>query len=95
VTREGQQAGQQAFVLSQTHAPVRFTAIPQGSQPLRVVAGQAIAEGFRGPSGSGSEIAYLRWRRDDVTYEIDAVLTSWLTEGDLRAIAAALMEEQR
>jgi len=80
-----------AFVLSQTRAPALFSAIPQGSRRIRVNAGRGVADGFIGPSGSGVEIAYLRWRLDDVTYELDATLRSWLTEEDVRAIAAALM----
>jgi hypothetical protein len=87
VTRDAETA----FVLSQTRALVPFSAVPQGSRRIRVNAGRGVAEGFAGPSGSGVEIAYLRWRLDGVTYELDATLRSWLTEEDVRAIAGALM----
>jgi hypothetical protein len=84
--------GEAAFVLSETRALVPFSAIPQGSRRIRVAAGRGVADGFAGPSGSGTDIAYLRWRLDDVTYELDATLRSWLTEADVRALAAGLME---
>jgi hypothetical protein len=89
VTRDAQPA----FVLSQTRAPLPFSAVPQGSKRLRVAAGRGVAEGFVGPSGTGKDIMYLRWRLDDVTHELGATLGRSLTESEVRAIAAALMEQ--
>jgi hypothetical protein len=85
--------GREAFVLSQTRAAIPFSAIPQGSRRIRVTAGRGVADGFAGPSGSGADILYLRWRLDGVTHELAATLASWLTESEVRAIAAALMEQ--
>ena len=84
--------GERAFILSQTRALLPFTQIPQGTHRLRVAAGDAVADGFAGPSGSGPEIAYLRWRTAGVTFELAADLHPWQTERDLQAVAAALME---
>ena len=80
-----------AFVLSQTEAPVPFRAIPLGSHWLRVDAGGLLAEGFAGPAGTGDDIAYLRWRRGGVTFELAATLRPWLTERDVQDLAAGLM----
>jgi hypothetical protein len=84
---------QPAFVLSETRAPLRFSAVPQGSKRIRVTAGRGVAEGFVGPSGTGKDVVYLRWRLDEVTHELAAILGPALTEPDVRAIAAALMEQ--
>jgi hypothetical protein len=84
---------QDAFVLSQTRAVVPFSAVPQGSERIRVTAGRGVAEGFVGPSGTGKDIVYLRWRLNDVTREFAATLGPSLTESEVRAIAAALMEQ--
>ena len=48
--------------------------------------------GFAGPAGTGDDIAYLRWRSDDVTYELHAALRPWLTEQDIVSLAVALIE---
>ena len=84
--------GEHAFVLSQTEATVPFLAIPLGSHRLQVEADGRHAEGFAGPSGAGVDIAYLRWRRDGVTFELAATLHPWLTERDVQDIAAGMME---
>ncbi len=84
--------GDHAFVLSQTEATVRFLAIPLGSHRLRVEVDGRFAEGFAGPAGTGVDIAYLRWRRDGVTFELAATLHPWLTERDVQDLAAGLME---
>ena len=86
--------GRHAFTLSQTRAVVSFRAIPTGSHWLRVSAGGVTAEGFAGPTGAGVDLAYLRWRRDGVTFELQATLGSRLTEEDVQEIAAALMESR-
>ena len=86
-----QRAGTHAFTLSQTRALVPFRAIPLGSHWLRVQAGDLTAEGFAGPTGAGVELAYLRWRRDGVTFELLATLHRRLTEQDVQDLAEALM----
>ena len=86
-----ERSGERAYVLSETRAPVTFTQIPQSTHRLRVAAGEVVAEGFAGPSGSGGETAYLRWRIDGVTYELDATLGRALKETDVRQIAMAFM----
>lgn len=84
--------GRHAFTLSQTRAVVAFRAIPTGSHWLRVSAGGLSAEGFAGPTGAGVDLAYLRWRGDDVTFELQATLGPRLSEEDVREIAGALMQ---
>lgn len=84
--------GEHAFVLSQTEATVPFLAIPLGSHRLQVEVDGRHAEGFAGPSGAGVDIAYLRWRRDGVTFELAATLHPWLTERDVQDLAAGMME---
>ena len=84
--------GRHAFTLSQTRAVVAFRAIPTGSHWLRVAAGGVTAEGFAGPTGAGVDLAYLRWRRDGVTFELQATLGSRLAEEDVQEIVAALLE---
>ena len=84
--------GRHAFTLSQTRAVVAFRAIPTGSHWLRVSAGGLSAEGFAGPTGAGVDLAYLRWRRDGVTFELQATLGTRLTEQGVQELAAALME---
>lgn len=83
--------GERAFILSQRRAPLPFTQIPQGAHRLRVTAANAVADGFAGPSGSGPELAYLRWRTAGITFELAADLHPWQTERDVQATAAALM----
>ncbi len=83
--------GRHAFTLSQTRAVVSFRAIPTGSHWLRVSAAGVTAEGFAGPTGAGVDLAYLRWRRDGVTFELQATLGRRLTERDVHDIAAELM----
>ena len=84
--------GGHAFTLSQTRAVVSFRAIPTGSHWLRVSAGGVTAEGFAGPTGAGVDLAYLRWRRDGVTFELQATLGPRLTEQDTQEIAEELMQ---
>ena len=84
--------GNHAFTFSQTRAVVPFRAIPTGSHWLRVSAGGLSAEGFAGPTGAGVDLAYLRWRRDGVTFELQATLGRRLTEDDVQEIASALMQ---
>ena len=84
--------GDHAFLLSQTQATVPFLAIPLGSHRLQVEVDGRFAEGFAGPAGTGDDIAYLRWRRDGVTFELAATLHPWLTERDVQELAAGLME---
>ena len=86
-----QRAGSHAFTLSQTRALVSFRAIPLGSHWLRVSAGDVSAEGFAGPTGAGVDLAYLRWRRDGVTFELLATLHRRLTEQDIQDLAEVLM----
>lgn len=83
--------GRHAFTLSQTRAVVSFRAIPTGSHWLRVSAGGLSAEGFAGPTGAGVDLAYLRWRRDGVSFELQATLGPRLTEQGVQDIAAELM----
>ena len=83
--------GEHGFLLSQTEATVPFLAIPLGSHRLQVEVDGRYAEGFAGPSGAGVDIAYLRWRRDGVTFELAATLRPWLTERDVQEIAAGMM----
>ena len=83
--------GEPAFLFSQTRALVPFSQIPQGTHRLRVTSGAITADGFAGPSGSGREIAYLRWRSSEVTSELSATLHGWLTEGDIKELAAGLI----
>lgn len=85
--------GTDAFILSQTRAPQPFSAIPQGTHRLRVEAGEVVAAGFAGPSGGGSDLAYLRWRVSDVTFELAATLGPALTERDVQAIARAMIAQ--
>ena len=84
--------GEHGFLLSQTEATVPFLAIPLGSHRLQVEVDGRYAEGFAGPSGAGVDIAYLRWRRDGVTFELAVTLRPWLTERDVQEIAAGMME---
>ena len=86
-----QRAGSHAFTLSQTRALVPFRAIPLGSHWLRAQVGELSAEGFAGPTGSGVDLVYLRWRRDGVTFELLATLHRRLTEQDVQELAKALM----
>ncbi len=86
-----QRADSHAFTLSQTRALVPFRAIPLGSHWLRAQVGELAAEGFAGPTGAGVELAYLRWRRDGVTFELLATLHRRLTEQDVQDLAEALM----
>ena len=83
--------GERSYILSETRAAVTSTQIPQGTRRLSVSVGAVSAEGFTGSSGSGGEMAYLRWRTDGVTYELDASLGRALDEADVRQIARALM----
>ena len=64
--------GERGFILSATPAEVPFSAIPQGTHRLVAGADAVTAAGFAGPSGSGEEIAYLRWRIDGISYELAA-----------------------
>jgi hypothetical protein len=81
-------------MLSQTRAGLRFSAIPQGTHRIQFATDGVIAEGFAGPTGTGVETAYLRWRTAEVTYELTATLGTWLSEADLRSIAAALIRNR-
>ena len=83
---------ERGFIFSETRAVMPFTAIPRGTHWLTVSAGGITASGFAGPSGSGDDIAYLRWRADGVTRELAVTLRSWLDEGDVATIAIALIE---
>lgn len=83
--------GERSYVFSGTRAAIGSSQIPQGTRRFSVSAGPAVAEGFIGPAGGGGEMAYLRWRTDGVTYELDASLGRALDEADVRQIATALM----
>lgn len=85
-------SGSTAFTFSQTTAEVPFSAIPQGTHRLRVQSGSALAEGFAGPSGTGSNIAYLRWRDDPFTFELSAVLSTWQTENSIVRLVRGMMD---
>ncbi len=89
-----ERGGEDAFLLSQTRALVPFSAIPQGTHRLRASAAGVTASGFAGPSGSGVDLAYLRWRMSGVTFELAATLRPWLAERDVQAIAEALIRQQ-
>jgi hypothetical protein len=84
--------GDVAFTLSETRARMPFTAIPQGTRRVTVEREDVLAEGFTGPSGSGSEISYLRWRIGEVTYELSATLEHWQTLADVQFVAGAMIE---
>ena len=88
-----ERGGDDAFILSETHALIPFSAIPQGAHRLRASGGSVTASGFAGPSGSGSDLAYLRWRSGGVTFELAATLNPWLTERGVQAIAEALIQQ--
>ncbi len=83
--------GERSYVLSETRAAITSSQVPQGTRRFNVLAGSVVAEGFAGASGSGGEMAYLRWRTDGVTYELDATLGRALDEADVRQITTALM----
>jgi len=86
--------GSRVYLLSHTRAEVRSSAIPLSSHHLRVVLDDdptVEAAGFAGPAGTGEDIAYLRWRRNDVTTELLATLSPTFTEADVTRIARALM----
>lgn len=83
--------GGRAYVFSQTRALITSSQIPQSTHRVRVSSGATTAEGFSGATGSGGESTYLRWRINEVTYELDATLGRLLTEAEVRDIAAALM----
>lgn len=83
--------GEKAFLFSQTRAGMPFSAIPLSTHRIRVTVGSVVAEGFAGPSGTGVDTAYLRWRADEVTFELDATLGPGLSESALRVLAAGLM----
>lgn len=86
-------AGDDVFILSETRAAQPFSAIPQGTHRVRAMALGVGATGFAGPSGSGAEIVYLRWRVAGVTFELAGTLSPWLTERDVQAIAEALIAQ--
>jgi hypothetical protein len=85
-------SGTPAFIFSQTTAEIPFSAIPQGTHRLRVQAGSILAEGFAGPSGTGSDTAYLRWRDESFTFELSAVLSAWQRESNIVSLARGLMK---
>lgn len=83
--------GQEAFVWSETRDMVPFTAIPAGTHHLTLAVGDIVARGFAGPSGTGVDTAYIRWRSGGITYELAATLRPWLTEAEVRDLADGLM----
>jgi hypothetical protein len=85
-----QRHGERAFVLSQTRAEMRFTAIPQGTHRLRVAAPGVVTDGFAGPSGTGTDSAF-RWRVDGITFELDALLGRRLSGREFRQLAEGMM----
>jgi hypothetical protein len=89
VTRDGDDV----FILSETRAAQPFSAIPQGTHRLQAMALGVVATGFAGPSGSGTEIVYLRWRVEGVTFELAGTLSPWLRERDVQTIAEALIAQ--
>lgn len=84
-------AGERGYVFSQTAAVLAFTRIPPQTHRIEASEGSVTASGFAGPAGTGDDIAYLRWRSDDVTYELHATLRLWLTEQDIVLLAKALI----
>lgn len=85
--------GQEAFVWSQTRDMVPFTAIPAGTHHLTLNVDEIVARGFAGPSGDGTDTAYIRWRSGaGVTYELAATLRPWLTESAVLDLAEGLMK---
>jgi hypothetical protein len=91
VAGRGGGAGGGSLALSRTRAELPFRAIPQGSRHLRVAGLAASAEGFVGPSGSGGDYAYLRWRHAGLTSELSASLGGRVTLRELEQVAAALL----
>ncbi len=84
--------GERGYVFSQTAAVLAFTRIPPQTHRVEASADGVTVSGFAGPAGTGDDIAYLRWRSDDVTYELHAALRPWLTEQDIVSLAVALIE---
>ncbi|MCC6238096.1 MAG: hypothetical protein IT299_11065 [Dehalococcoidia bacterium] len=84
-------SGNEAFILSETRALQPFSAIPQSTHRLEAKADGVLAAGFAGPSGSGSDLAYLRWRVEGLTFELAGTLSPSLTERDIQAIGEALI----
>ena len=95
VTFVVERRGSRAFLLSETRAVVPFSQIPQGTSRFRVSDGDVVADGFIGPSGSGEEIAYLRWRVAGVTHELAATVQPWQGQREIARVAEALMERAR
>lgn len=91
VTFVVERSGRRAFLLSQTRALLPFSAIPQGSRRIGFDRAGVTAAGFAGPSGSGQEISYLRWRTDGVTFELSADLGRGQTVTEVERIAGVLM----
>lgn len=89
VTRDGDDV----FILSETRALQPFSAIPQGTHRLQAAALGVVATGFAGPSGSGTEIVYLRWRVEGVTFEFAGTLSPWLREREVQTIAESLIAQ--
>jgi len=83
--------GEEAYQLSETRDLMPFSAIPAGTQHVQVTVGDVTARGFSGPSQDGYDFAYVRWRIDEVTYELSARIRPWLTEADVRRIVAEQM----
>lgn len=84
--------GSRAFVFGQSHAMLAFAAIPEGTRWIRPdeLGAEADIRGFVGPSGSGGDIAYLRWRREGVSSELSASLGPSFTYADLLRLARAM-----
>lgn len=83
--------GREAFVWSQTRDQVPFSAIPAGTHVVTVAVGETVARGFAGPSGTGADTAYVRWRDAEITYELSATLRPWFTERAFLDLAHGLM----
>ena len=92
--------GERTFIYSQTQGEVPFVAIPRSTHNIATSATNAAgdgvtASGFAGPTaseaGGGDTIAYLRWRTNNITHELAAVLTPWFDEQDTLNTAAALI----
>ena len=84
--------GARAFVFGQSRAMLAFAAIPEGTRWVQLddVDADPGIRGFVGPSGSGGDIAYLRWRREGLSSELSASLSPSFTYADLLRLARAM-----
>lgn len=87
---------ERVYIFSQTQGEVPFLAIPRSTHNIAVTATTAAgdlvtASGFAGPTQGGDNIAYLRWRTNNITHELATILTPWFDEQDTLTTAASLI----